>query len=248
MTTNTNSDAFTRLLDDLLWLHARGSEANDRLQGAVDAMIAEYTANGDRYSDGSLTGEEYDPVWDDPDDPNLYRLGSQFRPCLPPHRRTVASSHRRIVASRSTVTRSGRGLIPECTSFISAAADPAAGNRKKETPAMTTTFDKHINVVDALTELIIQQGAIKFGEPADYLETLGVNTAGDKELTGEHVNQPHVRAGTTLLCAVSTEYVEVVEALFKTRPVMLEIGDPASFRSHEEPWWVAWVGHPAALT
>ena len=66
MTTNTNSDAFTRLLDDLLWLHARGSEANDRLQGAVDAMIAEYTANGDQYSDGSPTGEEYDPVWDDP--------------------------------------------------------------------------------------------------------------------------------------------------------------------------------------
>jgi len=96
--------------------------------------------------------------------------------------------------------------------------------------------------------LITCHGAVKFRELADYLETLGVNTAGDEELTGEHVNQPHVRAGTTLIAAVSTEYVEVVEALFKTRPVMLEIGDPASFRSHEEPWWVAWAGHPAALT
>jgi hypothetical protein len=240
MTTNTNSDVFTRLRDDLLWLHARGSKANDRLQGVVDAMIAEYTADGDQYSDGSPTLEEYDPVWDDPDDPSLYRLGSDIRPCLPPHRRSVAP--------RSTVTRSGRGLIPECTSFSSTAADPAAGNGRKETQAMTTTFDKRINVIDALTELIIQQGAIKFGELADYLEILGVNTAGDEELAGEHVNQPHVRAGTTLLGAVSTEYVEVVEALFKTRPVMLEIGDPASFRSHEEPWWVAWAGHPAALT
>jgi hypothetical protein len=97
-------------------------------------------------------------------------------------------------------------------------------------------------VVDALTELIIDRGAIKFGKLADYLETLGINTAGDEALTGEHVNQPHVPAGTTLLCPVSTEYVQVVEALFKTRPVMLEIGDPASFACHEEPWWVAWTG------
>ena len=139
-------------------------------------------------------------------------------------------------------------MIPECTSFISAAADPVAGNGRKETSAITTTFDKHINVVDALTAFIIQQGAIKFGEFADYLKTLGVNIAGDEELTGEHVNQPHVRAGTTLIGAVSAEYVEVVEALFKTRPVMLEIGDPACFANHEEPWWVAWARHPAALT
>ena len=103
-------------------------------------------------------------------------------------------------------------------------------------------------MVDALTELIIDRGAIKFGKLADYLETLGINTAGDEALTGGHVNQPHVPAGTTLLCPVSTEYVQVVEALFKTRPVMLEIGDPASFACHEEPWWVAWAGHPAALT
>jgi hypothetical protein len=63
---------------------------------------------------------------------------------------------------------------------------------------MTTTFDENINVVDALTEFIIQQGAIKFRELGDYLETFGVNIAGNEELAGEHVNQPHVRAGTTL--------------------------------------------------
>ena len=54
MTTNTNIDlaAYSRLIDDLLWLHARGL-SNDGLQEAVDAMIAEYTANPDHYSDGS---------------------------------------------------------------------------------------------------------------------------------------------------------------------------------------------------
>jgi chaperonin GroEL len=62
---------------------------------------------------------------------------------------------------------------------------------------MTTKFDKHINVIDSLTGLLIQQGAVQFGKLADYLETLGINTAGN-ELTGERVNQPHVRTGTTL--------------------------------------------------
>lgn len=200
MTANTNTDVagYSRLVDDLLWLYARGN-SNYGLQEAVDAMIAEYTANPDHYSDGSRTGAEYIPDYA----PNVIVWG----PFPPPHRRT---------AETDTLSRA-------------------------------TTFDRDITV-DALTELISQQGAIKFGELADYLKTLGVNTAGDEELTGEHVNQPHVRAGTTLIGRVSTEYVEVVEALFKTRPVMLEIGDPASFRSHEEPWWVAWAGHPAALT
>jgi hypothetical protein len=200
MTTNTNTDsaAYTRLIDDLLWLYARGF-SNDGLWEAVDAMIAEYTANPEQYSDGSPIGAQYIPDYA----PNVIA----WEPLPPPHRRTAET----------------------------------------DTSPMTTTFDRDITV-DALTELIIQQGAIKFGELADYLKTLGINTAGDEELTGEHVNQPHVRAGATLRGAVSTEYVEVVEALFKTRPVMLEIGDPACFRSHEEPWWVAWAGHPAALT
>jgi hypothetical protein len=200
--TNTDSAEFTRILDDLLWLHARGN-SDDGQREAVDAMIANYTDDPNHYSDGSPVGAEYIPDYA----PNVIC----FKPLPPPHRNTV-------------------------------------GDRRMESPAMTTTFDKRINLVDALTESIIQQGAIKFGKLADYLETLGVNTAGGEELTGEHVNQPHVRAGTTLLGPVSTEYVEVVEALFKTRPVMLEIGDPASFRGHEEPWWVTWAGHPAALT
>jgi hypothetical protein len=201
MTTNTNTDsaAFIRLLDDLLWMYSHNQTHPGRLETAVDEMISEYTANPDHYSDGSPIGAEYIPDYAS----NVILWG----PLPPPHR----------------------------------------GNRRKETLAMTTTFDKHINVVDALAELIIQQGAIKFGELADYLETLGVNTAGDEELTGEHVNQPHVRAGTTLLGPVSTEYVKVVQALFKTRPMMLEIGDPACFANHEPPWWVAWAGDPWAL-
>ena len=43
---------------------------------------------------------------------------------------------------------------------------------------MATRFDKHINVIDSLTELLIQQGAVQFGKLADYLETLCINTAG----------------------------------------------------------------------
>jgi hypothetical protein len=200
MTANTNIDlaAYTRLIDDLLWLHSRGN-SNDRLQEAVDAMIAEYTANPHHYSDGSATGAEYIPDYA----PNVIVWG----PFPPPHRRTAET----------------------------------------DTSSRTTTFDRDITV-DALTELIIQQGAIKFGDLTDYLETLGVNTAGDEELTGEHVNQPYVRADTTLIGPVSTQYIEVVEALFKTRPVMLDIGDPACFANHEPPWWVAWAGDPWALT
>lgn len=185
MTTNKSPAASTMLLDDLLWLHSRGASLHDNLSTAVDAMVAEYTADPDHYSDGSRVGTEYIPDYAT----NVILWG----PLPPPHRRTAAH-------------------------------------------------------VDALAELIIQQGAIKFAELADYLETRGVNMAGDEALTGEHVNQPHVRAGTTLLCPVSTEYVEIVEALFNTRPVMLEIGDPACFASHEESWWVAWAGDPAALT
>jgi hypothetical protein len=53
--TNTNSAAFTRLLDDLLWLHARGCSSADGLREAVDAMIADYTDDPDHYSDGHRT-------------------------------------------------------------------------------------------------------------------------------------------------------------------------------------------------
>jgi hypothetical protein len=96
--------------------------------------------------------------------------------------------------------------------------------------------------------LIICNRAVKFTELANYLETLGINIAGDEELTGEHVNQRHVPAGTILLGEVSTEYIDVVEALFNTRPVMLEIGDLACFANHEPPWWVAWAGESDART
>jgi hypothetical protein len=118
--TNTGSASFIRLLDDLLWLHSRGP-SNDGLQKAVDAMIAEYTANPDYYSDGSPIGAEYIPY----NAPNVIAWG----PFPPPHRRTA----------------------------------------ERLTSSWTTTSDRNITV-DALTELIIQQGAIKFGELADYLE------------------------------------------------------------------------------
>ena len=103
--------------------------------------------------------------------------------------------------------------------------------------------DKRDAAVCALTNLIIRQGAIKFAALTMHLEELGIGTAGDEELTDEHVMQPHVRAGTTLQSEVSREYVKIVAALFSTGKVMLEIGDPASFASHENPWWVAWVGN-----
>jgi hypothetical protein len=200
MTANTNIDVagYSRLVDDLLWLYARGN-SNYGLQEAVDAMIAEYTANPDHYSDGSPIGEPYIPDYA----PNVI----VWEPFPPPHRRT---------AETDTLSR-------------------------------TTTFDRDITV-DALTDLIICHGAVKFTELANYLETLGINIAGDEELTGEHVNQRHVPAGTTLLGEVSTEYIDVVEALFKTRPVMLEIGDLACFANHEPPWWVAWAGESDART
>ncbi len=200
MTANTNTDmaARTRLIDDLLWLHARRN-SNDGLQEAVDAMIAEYTANPDHYSDESPIGALYVPDYA----PNVIA----WEPFPPPHRRT-----------------------PET-----------------DTSSTTTTFDRDITV-DALTEFIICHRAVKFTELANYLETLGINIDGDEELTGEHVNQRHVPAGTTLLGEVSNEYIDVVEALFNTRPVMLEIGDLACFASHEPPWWVAWAGESDART
>lgn len=82
MNANTNADstAYTRLIDDLLWLHARG-HSNDGLREAVDAMIAEYTANPDHYSDGSPIGAQYIPDYA----PNVIA----WEPFPPPHRRTA---------------------------------------------------------------------------------------------------------------------------------------------------------------
>ena len=135
MTANSNTDsaAHTRLIDDLLWLHARGP-SNDGVRKAVDAMIAEYTANPDHYSDESPIGAQYIPDYA----PNVIA----WEPLPPPHRR--------------------------------------AGT---DTSSMTTTFDKDI-AVDALTDMIKCHGSVKFTELANYLESLGINTAGGEELTG----------------------------------------------------------------
>src|SRR6476620_3915025 len=99
---------------------------------------------------------------------------------------------------------------------------------------MTRPSTRAADAVDALADHIAQEGSIKFGKLTKYLETRGIDTAGDEELTGEHVNQPHVSEGTTLLGGISDEYVHIVEALFKTRPVMLKSGDLADFRRGEE--------------
>ncbi len=83
MTTNTNTDlaAYTRLIDDLLCLYSQKQSHAGSLETAVDAMIAEYTANPDHYSDGSPIGAEYIPDYA----PNVIVWG----PLPPPHRRTA---------------------------------------------------------------------------------------------------------------------------------------------------------------
>lgn len=81
--TNTNSTAFTRLLDDLLWLHGRGNP-DDGLREAVKAMIADYADDANRYSDGSEVWELYDEF------PGYY-FGTKGALHLPPHRRTATS-------------------------------------------------------------------------------------------------------------------------------------------------------------
>ena len=75
---------------------------------------------------------------------------------------------------------------------------------------------------------------------------VGDQTAGDEELTGEHVNQARGDESTTPIGRVSDEYVRIVESLFKTRPVTLMIDDPASSIG-DEPWRVCWTGHRDAL-
>jgi hypothetical protein len=96
---------------------------------------------------------------------------------------------------------------------------------------------------DALAEYIAESGWIRFREMNEFLESRGVSLDGDGELLGQHVRQPHVSEGTTLLGPVSEEYVQIVEALFTTYPVMLMIGDMADFAGcGDEPWWVTWIG------
>jgi hypothetical protein len=92
MTTNTNTDSATLndLLDDLLWLYSRNQTHAGGLETAVHAMIAEYTANPDHYSDGSPIGAEYIPDYA----PNVIVWG----PFPPPHRRTAATD----TSSRTT--------------------------------------------------------------------------------------------------------------------------------------------------
>lgn len=76
-----NSAILIRLLDDLLWMYSRNQTHPGGLETAVDAMIAEYTANPDHYSDGSPIGGEYIPDYPG----NVIAWG----PLPPPHRRAA---------------------------------------------------------------------------------------------------------------------------------------------------------------
>ena len=99
-------------------------------------------------------------------------------------------------------------------------------------------------VVDALAEHIAREGFVSFTEMNEFLKSRGVDLVGHEALTGEHLRLPHVLDGTTLFGPVSNEYVEIVQRLFAYWPVTLMIGDPATFRTGEEPWYVDWVGGP----
>jgi hypothetical protein len=68
-------------VDDLLWLYAQNQTRPGGLETVVDAMIAEYTANADHYSEGSPIGAEYIPDYA----PNVILWG----PLPPPHRRAA---------------------------------------------------------------------------------------------------------------------------------------------------------------
>ena len=80
---NTRSDAYTRLLDDLLWIHARGNH-DDGLREAVAAMIADYTDDANRYSDGSVVFESYEEF-----PGHYFSTKGELHP--PPHRRTATT-------------------------------------------------------------------------------------------------------------------------------------------------------------
>jgi hypothetical protein len=81
--TNTKSTAFTRLLDDLMWLHGRGNP-DDGLREAVEAMVADYTDDTNRYSDGSEVWKWYAEF------PGCY-FATKGELHLPPHRPTATS-------------------------------------------------------------------------------------------------------------------------------------------------------------
>ena len=101
-TTNESAD-FTRLRDDILWLYAaQGCSPTDGLRVAVDAMIAEYTADSDHYSDGSRIGAEYIPDCA----PNVIL----YEPLPPPHRRNPTGQPLRIYMRLAPVLRGTRSI------------------------------------------------------------------------------------------------------------------------------------------
>jgi hypothetical protein len=84
-TPDITPDTLTRqLLDDLLWLHAC-SCIEEGLQDAMAAMLADYTDDPNRYSDGSEVWED----WTDALPPGYSAPNPRAALYLPPHRRTA---------------------------------------------------------------------------------------------------------------------------------------------------------------
>lgn len=77
---NTNSEPFTRMLDDLRWRNAWGRTIEE-LQEIADGALADYTDDPDHYSDGSEVIEWYEEY------PGYY-FSTRGALHLPPHRRT----------------------------------------------------------------------------------------------------------------------------------------------------------------
>ena len=107
-------------------------------------------------------------------------------------------------------------------------------------------FDRSINLVDAVGSLVLQQGAVRLMDIDSYLETLHLHPllppVGDDVLTSERLDgQRHVDPTIPLMRGVSREFCEVIQALFATKPVSLEPGDPRCFPEGMAAYWVAWA-------
>jgi hypothetical protein len=119
---------------------------------------------------------------------------------------------------------------------------PSTEREDRKEKSVTTSSTQIASAVAALADHIAAAHIITFRQLFEFMDSLGIDTVGDEELMGQHVNQPHVGFDITLRARVSKGLVQIVTTLFYTRPVALEIGDLADFRSGEEPWWVTWTG------
>ncbi len=106
-------------------------------------------------------------------------------------------------------------------------------------------FDLSINLVDAVGALVCQRGAARLMDIDSYLDTLHPHplpSVGNEVLTsGRLSGQGNVDPTIPLIRGVTREFCEVIEALFATKPVSLELGDPKYFPEGMAAYWVAWA-------